>query len=208
MKINIKKWSLITMSLFAFCVILWGAIDHKKNVKEKHQMEARFDKFMGYYYPILEDFAKASDIYKRMEISLMYDYISYGKGRYIDEIVNYYDGGSFSMRDHFNLMRFLDSSTGLYASRSCALIRQAPDSRREEAIACNNILDCAKELAHTDIYDSDIALYEKQEKVKDLLDSLNFEIHLGVHNLSKYKKQSTRININDIPEYEYDLANY
>lgn len=208
---NTKKWTLLAISIiavFALSAILWGVSVHQKKVEKERKMEARFDKFMGYYYPILADMAQVSDVYRRMQISMMYDYIKYNKPRYAGDYVSYFDGGCFSTRTLFNYMFFLKSWCILNATKSFTVIGRPSKSRRKECKACRNILQSVVKMLNVDIYDGDLIRDGKQEKVHELLDSLNYEIQSGIMTLSRYKNNSTRIDLNDIPESEYDLSNY
>lgn len=67
----------------------------------------------------LENIARASNIYSRQQISLMYDYLKNHRGRYINENVRYYDNGElFSMRENFDLMTLFQNAKLLYFARS------------------------------------------------------------------------------------------
>lgn len=192
----------VLLAVSVFCVI-----KHNAEIKKEKQLDARFDKFMGYYYPYLKDIADAADIYKRMQISLMYDYIATRDGKYIYETVKYYDGGGcFSMREHNNLYKFLGQAELLNFSRTFEPINAGTSSREKEKTACSNILWSARALHNFDIYEDDIALYGVQ-KSHEILDSLNLEIQNNIRCLDAYKN-SNKINLNYISESDYDLNNY
>ena len=140
-----KKIILICLLAVAFvaATICVSSIVYKDNEKKEteRRLEARFDKFIGYYYPYLRDLSDAAAIYKLMQTSLMYDYLSYHKGRYINENVNYYYGGSFSMRDYSELVSFLEKAKMLYVCRAYGPIDSAPLSREEDRNSCHIILN-------------------------------------------------------------------
>ena len=87
-----KKSITISVAIIAMC-LLCGAVfyvaKYRKEQEQNRKLEARFDKFMGYHYPYLEQIARASNIYSRQQISLMYDYLKNHKGRYINENLSY-----------------------------------------------------------------------------------------------------------------------
>lgn len=180
---------------------------HKESEKER-QLNARFDRFVGYYYPYLKEIASAADIYKRMQISLMYDYYENQNGRYIYETVRYYDGGGyFSMREHFKLEKFLRQAELLTFCRAYGPINAGTTSREKEKTACYKILWTSSELHNFDIYDEDVARYGVQRS-HEILDSLNLEIQNSLLVLADYKKYRQKIDFNYISEADYDLSNY
>lgn len=179
-----------------------------EKIERERKIEARFDRFMGYYYPYLKDISEASNIFKRMKISLMYDYISYRKGRYVYENVNYFDGGTFSMQQEHSLMSFLEESKMLYIARCYGPIDCATKSRVREKRECLRVLYSVKELLTVDIYNDNLVLYGNHEKVRNTIDSLNLEIQQGVHNLSKYRESTSRKDLKSINESDYNIENY
>lgn len=203
-----RKRVIICFSVVAIIIVLAGAIvlvvKNNEYKESERKLEARFDKFMGYFYPYLNDISKAADIYKRMQISLIYDYTLHQKGRYIYEDVSYYDGGTFSMRDYSFIEKILEQASNLFFYRAYGPIQEAPQSRIEERFSLYKILNAAKELFLADIYNDDIALQSRVENV----DSLNMEIQFNMHSLIKYKNSSPTIDLNSISEAEYDLNNY
>lgn len=174
----------------------------------EHRLEARFDKFMGYYYPCLKDISNAASIYKRMQLSLMYDYRMNHKGRYIYETVPYIDGGSFSMRDLDKVRQHLSTAGLLHSGRSYGPIESTPPSRIKERIACDKVLFTTNEMLSVDIYDENIDMPETVERIHDVLDSLNIEIQMAFLKLKKYRNANSKISINSIREYDYDINNY
>ena len=197
--------SLVAVILLA--VIVFCLVKHNEELKKEKRLDARFDKFMGYYYPYLKDIADVADIYKRMQISLMYDYIVNQDSRFIDETVKYYDGGGyFSMREHYKLEKFLRQTELLTFSRAYGPINAGTSHREKEETACSKILWLARELHNFDIYDEDVATYGVQ-KSHEILDSLNLEIQNSIRILADYKNDN-KIDLNYISEADYDLNNY
>ena len=194
---------------FVVTIIGISSIVYKNNEKREaeRRLEARFDKFMGSYYPYLNDLSDAAAIYKLMQTSLMYDYLAYHKGRYINENVTYYFGGSFSMRDHFELENFLGKAKMLYICRAYGPIDTAPPSREEDKKSCFRIIKSIEQLLDVDIYDENID-YGTENLKRDLLDSLNLEIQSNFLKLIKYKVSGPRIDMNAISEFDYDIKNY
>ena len=207
-KRNITRFLLAIALLAVLIGVSVIVIKHHKEKETERRLEARFDKFMGYHYPYLKEISNAASIYERMQISLMYDYLTKHKGRYINEIVNYHDGGSFSMSEEFKLGRFLEQSSMLYFGRAFAPIETAPLSREKEKLFFYKILDTTSKLIKVDIYDDNIGLTETAEKKREFLDSLNMEIQSNFHSLVKYKDSSTKIDLNTISESDYDINNY
>ena len=72
-EINMKKWLLIIFVSITLISTSIAIVIHYDRKEKERQMTARFDKFMWYYYPYLENISKVSEIYKQMHISLMYD---------------------------------------------------------------------------------------------------------------------------------------
>lgn len=207
-KISKKKYLAFFLFVILLSILAFMCIKYYEKIEKERKIEARFDRFMGYYYPYLKDIAEASNLYKRMKVSLMYDYISYRKGRYVYENVNYFDGGTFSMQQELSLMSFLEESKMLYFARCYGPIDCATKSRVREKRECLRVLYSVKELLAVDIYDNNIALYGRHEDVRNTIDSLNSEIQQSLYNLSKYRESAVRINLNSISESDYNLDNY
>lgn len=202
-----KKIVIICLLVAAIVTIAAGVYVVVSKQNEERRLEARFDKFMGYFYPYFKDFSNAASIYKRMKISLMYDYLANHKGRYINETVNYYDGGVFSMADEFRIREFLDYSTMLYSSRAFGPISSAPTSRENERFTSYLLFDAIRQLLRVNIYDDNIE-YDTAEQIEETLDSLNLEIQTNFKNLNKYRNSSKKIDLNTISDSDYDLNNY
>ncbi|MBR5697324.1 MAG: hypothetical protein IKX44_01700 [Prevotella sp.] len=207
-KRNITRFLLATALLAVLISVSIIVVKHQKEKETERRLEARFDKFMGYYYPYLKEISNAARIYERMQISLMYDYLTNHKGRYIYEIVNYHDGGAFSMSEEFKLGRFLDQSSMLCFGRASAPINSAPLSRENEKMHFYKILDTTSKLIKVDIYDDNIGLNKTAEQTREFLDSLNLEIQSNFHSLVKYRDSSAKIDLNTISESDYDINNY
>lgn len=209
LKITSKKKH---VAFFAFVIILsifaFIFTKYYEKIERERKLEARFDRFMGYYYPYLKDIADASSIYKRMEISLMYDYLKNKRGRYIHENVNYYDGGMFSMQDEFTLMTFLKRADMLNIARCSGPINFASESRCQEQREFFRIIYSVKELLAVNIYDESLALYGTYQRVHEQIDSLDFEIKKGLNGLAKYKNASMRVDLNSISNSDYELDSY
>lgn len=166
---------------------------------------------MEYHYPYLENIARASNIYSRQQISLMYDYLKNHRGRYINENVRYYDNGElFSMRENFDLMTLFQNAKLLYFAHSTGPIYCAPPSRFSECKAFHDILDATQRIGigGINIFDDNIALYNKADIVRDKIDSLNLCIQSSIYALRKYKNSEKEIDLNSIPESDFDLDNY
>lgn len=209
-----KKSITISVAIIAMC-LLCGAVfyvaKYRKEQEQNRKLEARFDKFMGYHYPYLEQIARAFNIYSRQQISLMYDYLKNHKGRYINENVSYYDNGEFfSMRENCDLMTFFENARLLHVARSTGPIYCAPSSRFSEYKAFHDILDASQGLSirGINIFDDNIALYNKADIVRDKIDSLNLCIQSSIYALRKYKNREKEIDLNSIPESDFDLDNY
>lgn len=209
-----KKFITISVTIIAIC-LLSGAVfyvaKYRKEQEQNRKLEARFDKFMGYHYPYLEQIARASNIYSRQQISLMYDYLKNHRGRYTNENVRYYDNGEFfSMRENFDLMTLFQNAKLLYFARSTGPIYCAPPSRFSECKAFNDILDATRRMGigGINIFDDNIALYNKADIVRDKIDSLNLCIQSSIYALRKYKNSVKEIDLNSIPESDFDLDNY
>lgn len=207
-KENILRYILIASILVSILISTFMVIKHHKQVERDRQLEARFDRFMGYLYPSLKEISEAAYAYKRIQISLMYDYIANRKGRYVYETVKYYDGGYFSMKEFGRLEMILLKANMLLNSQLYTPIYQAPPSRIKERDACHHILYTIEPLRHVDIYDYDIAAKEKTKQVEELFDSLNMVIQSNFFSLIKYKDKFTSIDLNSINEAEFDLNNY
>ena len=183
-------------------------VKQQKKKETEHRLESRFDKFMGFYYPYLKDLSDAAAIYKLMKTSLMYDYLSYHKGRYIDENVNYYYGGYFSMRDYITIREFLEQAKMLYVCRAYGPIDSAPPSREEDKESCYRILNTVGKLLSVDIYDDNIGINRLEERKREFLDSLNLEIQSSFLNLIKYRVSGPRMDLNTISEVDYNINSY
>lgn len=209
-----KKSITISVAIIAMC-LLCGAVfyvaKYRKEQEQNRKLEAQFDKFMGYHYPYLEKIARASNIYSRQQISLMYDYLNNHRGRYINENVRYYDNGElFSMRENFDLMTLFLYTKLLYFARSTGPIYCAPPSRFSECKAFHDILDATQRIGigGINIFDDNIALYDRADIVRDKIDSLNLCIQSSIYTLRKYKNKEKEIDLNSIPESDFDLDNY
>lgn len=200
----------IILPVIIVLTIIGGSIFlivHHKNQIKNEKLEARFDRFMGYYYPYLENITKAAEIYKRMQISLMYDYIKYNRGRYIYETVPYYNGGYFSMRDLDNVENILDHADMLYVSRTINPIYEAPKSRYNERYACLSVIYDARDLCKVDIYDENIGINGNAKRTEEVFDSLYIDMMSNFYSLSKYKTTYKK-DLNSISDFEFDLNNY
>jgi len=209
-----NKTARIIVPAIIVLTVIGGAvflIVHHKNQIKNEKLEARFDKFMEYHYPYLENISKAASYYSRMQISLMYDYLKNNRGRYINETVPYYDGGFFSMRDHLKVEDIVEHAMNLYISHSSLPMREAlyghPSSRFDESLAWYKIILTANELRHVDIYDDDFRYNGKSKQVEETIDSLYIVIKNSLYSLSKYKNSSNK-DLNWISEEEFDLNNY
>lgn len=207
-KKTIKRCLLVAALVAVLAGVSVIMVKQQKKKETEHRLESRFDKFMGFYYPYLKDISDAAAIYKLMETSLMYDYLSYHKGRFIDENVNYYYGGFFSMRDYNNIRKFLEEMRMLYACRAYGPIDTAPPSRIKEKESCYRILNTMGKLLSVDIYDSEIGMNGLAERKREILDSLNLEIQSSYLELIKYKVSGPRIDLNTISEVDYNLNSY
>ncbi len=207
MKKNVFSKCLLILVIVAIIVGVCVYRQHGKKVNER-KLEARFDRFMCYYYPYIKDISNAANVYTRMKISLMHDYYENKKGRYIHETVNFYDGGSFSLKDEFMIFRFLEKSKWIDICKAFEPIKSAPSSRDDEKLSCMRILYSLSELLEVDIYEDECEEYDVIEKKQDLLDSLNIVIQSNFHSLKKYKTSKAKIDLNYISEDEYDLKNY
>ena len=189
-------------------VVVYKTYSHYKIECKK---EARFDHFMNYWYSFYEQYNKDIEIYTRMKKGIILDYIRNGRGRYINEQVPLYGGGSFSMKHHFYIDQLLD---GYWIShRAIAPIEGAPRSRMDERWAFWNIYSCGRELKQIDDYDENLALdINYLESTFNKIDSLAHEIHKSFILLERYKTtqiRNTDINtLNNIPNSEYILENY
>ena len=207
-EINMKKWLLIIFVSITLISTSIAIVIHYDRKEKERQMTARFDKFMWYYYPYLENISKVSEIYKQMHISLMYDYLTYHRGRYIYESVPYQNGGVFSMKDYSSLEYTLLQTRAVYAERAFSVIDTGPYTRSYEIAAFFKILDTAEKLSLVEIYDSSIGFSITPEQKENEIDSLNMEIQRSLNKLSKYKSPNSERNLNMIRESEYDLSNY
>lgn len=205
-----KKILYSIIAIVSITILAFVGIKQYKFYEKEKKLEARFDKFMVYYYPYLDDIAHAANIYTRQQVSLMYDYMTNQRGRYIHENVGYYDGdGYFSMRENFNIMVFLQQSQIYYFCRASGPVGNgAPRSRYEERNEFERVFQSARSLEHFNIYVDDINYYGRADKIKAILDSLNFEIQSGLHNLRKYRNSGPKIDFNLISDADYDLKNY
>lgn len=204
------KNKIIKYCIFAFFILVTFFFIYKvyeKNNNEK-KLEARFDKFAEYFYPHLKEISEASNTYKRMQISLMYDYLEHKKGRFVYETVRYYDGGIFSMKDEFNIMLFLENTTNLFVHKAMSPINNAPNSRNMERDAVWNILNSARALAKIDVYIDDYDIYSAASRTKETIDSLVLDIQGNLHSLSKYNNSKIKLDLGQISDAEYDLSNY
>lgn len=205
-----KKIIIRILTITVIVALIMGsafAILHHKNKKEEQQLEARFDRFMGYYYPYLQDIAKAAEVYKRMQISIMYDHLKYHKDRYIDDYISYYDGGSFSLREHHYNEQILSYATLLYIARACEPIKTAPKTRIKERNSCLWMLETAEKFTKLNVYDDDIRIKGTTNRIIEVYDSLYVDLISDFHNLTKYKHANKK-DINQILDEEYDLNNY
>jgi len=196
----------VVIASLIFAIVL--VQKHNGKIEEEKRLEARFDRFMGYLFPYLKEYAYAADIFKRMQISLMYDHIKNRRGRYINEIVNYYDGGYFSMYEYTQWEFKLEQAKMLYFSRPYLVTEADLKSRNDERIALIKILDAIRRMLQEDIYDDDISIYDLTKRKQNILDSLNFEIQSNFHGLIKYNNLSPKIDLNSINESDYDLSSY
>ena len=72
------------------------------------------------------------------------------------------------------------------------------------------ILDASQGLSirGINIFDDNIALYNKADIVRDKIDSLKLCIQSSIYALRKYKNREKEIDLNSIPESDFDLDNY
>lgn len=206
MKTKTAKYCIFTFSILVTIFIFYNVYENNNNGKK---LEARFDKFAEYFYPHLKEISQASNTYKRMQISLLYDYMQHKKGRFAYETVNYYDGGQFLMKDEINIMIFLKNTTNsMFFLKAMSPINNAPESRNMEKDAVWNILNSAKALAETDVYIEDYDIYSAASRTKETIDSLVLDIQGNLHCLSKYNNSKIKLDLSQISDSDYDLSNY
>lgn len=209
---NKKKTLIISICIIAMAFLVGFAI-HKSYLHHKIQTkkEAYFDHFMNYWYSFYEQYNADVDIYTRMKKGIILDYIRNGKGRYIYEQVPLYGGGTFSMKDHFNIDHKFEGYW--IAHRAVGPIEAAPDSRKDERWAFWHIYNCGRQLSQIDDYDEKLGTdIDYLESTFNRIDSLAYEIHRGFISLERYKTsqiKNTNISIlNNISEAEYSFDNY
>lgn len=207
-----KKSLLITISVIILASLIgFGIYKSYSYHKLQNKKEAYFDHFMNYWYSFYEQYNADVEIYTRMKKGIILDYIRNGKGRYIYEQVPLYGGGTFSMRQYFNIDQLLDG--WWIAHRAVGPIESDPDSRKEERWAFWHIHNCGRQLSQIDDYDENLALdIDYLQSTFNQIDSLSNEIHKGFIALERYKNSkvsNTDLNtLNNIPNSEYDFDNY
>ena len=192
-----------------FIAFIVGAFCISKHIEKKEnnrRLEARFDKFLGYLYPDFKYISYASNIYCRMQVSLMYDYLKNKRGRKIDEMVKYYDGGYFSMREMSHWELVLEQYRNMGVWRVFGPIMTAPPSRLKERLACYRIFWPIDELLYVNYYELDSN--ETVQNKEKIIDSLNMVIQCNFYSINRYRNISPKRDLNTIPDYEYDLNNY
>lgn len=202
---RIIKYALLPIFIFAAIFLFFKIYENNEN---ERKLEARFDKFAGYFYPHLKEISEASNIYKRMQISLMYDYLEQKKGRFAYETVRYYDGGVFLVKDHINIMFFLQNSTNKLTFKTSYILNTAPVSRHKERNAIFKIINSARALTKVDIYIDDYDIQSVAAGTKETFDSLVSEIQGNLYLLSKYKNKKDKLDLSQIKDSDYDLNNY
>ena len=153
----------------------------------------------------MKEISDASNVYRRMKVSLLYDYYQNHRGRYINETVNYYDFGSFSMNDYINYETFLRQADILSACRASFPIENAPQSRKKERLAWQRFFQDIRQLVAFDY-----ELWEKEtlEQTKEKIDSLNLELQSSFFELIKYRDANHIESLNSIIESDYKIDNY
>lgn len=205
------KKSIIGIVLLAFL----GFVGYKVYSENKKQakLEARFDRFMNYWYPIVEQYSNDMDIYARMKKGVIMDHINYHQGRYINDVIQLYGGGYFSIRQYSNIEREIELFGFGISPMASSPISAAPYSRGSEKEAFFNIFRCGTQLNKIDDYESELEYdYDYREKVFNKIDSLSNEVRKNLLILKDYKRSSSAsadLNIlNNIPDSEYELNNY
>ena len=178
---------LITISVIILASLIgFGIYQAYSYHKLQNKREAYFDHFMNYWYSFYEQYNEDVEIYTRMKKSIILDYIRTGKGRYIDEQVPLYGGGTFSMSQHFNIDRLLNG--WWIAHKAIGPIKLAPESRKEEWWAFWQIYCSGRQLSQIDEYDENLALdINYLQFTFNQIDSLSNEIHKGFITLERYK---------------------
>lgn len=179
--------------------------------KERCRQEARFDHFMNYWYPFLEQYCKNVDVYVCMKKNIILDYVRTHKGRYIYENVPIYGGGYFSMRQYVDVESVFSRS---WVCHGAALpITSVSNCRIREQMAFYDIFCTGRELYEFNPYEDE--LIENPDYIENSfnsLDSLAHEIYKKFFLLDRYRatqyKYSNINTLNNIPRSEYLLENY
>lgn len=207
-----KKTSLIGIVVIILAsLIAFGIYKSHTHHKIQTKKEACFDHFMNYWYSFYEQYDANVELYSRMKKGTILDYIRNRNGRYIYEQVPLYGGGTFLMRQYFNIDQLF--SGWWIAHRAVGPIESAPDSRKEERWAYWHIYNCGRHLSRIDDYDENLATdTDYLEYTFNQIDSLSHEIHRGFLMLERYrtsKIRNTDINtLNNISDSEYEFENY
>lgn len=182
----------------------------RQNEARLKQEEARFDHFMNYWYPILDQYCYDIELYTRMKKGTILDYIKTHNGYYIYENVPLFGGGYFPMRKEVDIEREIRTVNVHMAANP---ILNGPESRLEVRNAFSSLLFAGRELLDISEFDEELesdidflrATFEK-------IDSLNYEIHRNFIKLDEYRttqyKFSNLNNLSSIPHSEYDIKNY
>lgn len=200
-----KKSYLIVISIII--VFVGGGIIYKarENSIKQERLERRFDKFMSMFYPYLVRYSNDIDLYTRMQISLMEDYRTYHRGRYVYEVVRFYDGGRFSLRQNLNIEQELRYIETLSVAKFSFPIEQGPQSRDSEKRIFYHIFSVGKGVNKIDIYDSETDIDDAISEYRKIKD----EVRDNVLKLQKYETNNNEfVNPNNIPDEDYNIENY
>lgn len=207
-----KKKILVSISIIILTsivgIVIFKSYSHHR-IQTKN--EARFDHFMNYWYSFYDQYNADVELYTRMKKAIILDYIKNHAGRYIDDQLPLYGGGTFSMRHHFYIERELEGNW--ITHKAVGPIDLAPDSREDERWAFWHIYNCGRELNQINDYDEILGTdMDYLESTFNKIDSLAHEIQRGFIVLERYRTsqiRNTNINtLNNIPDSEYLLDNY
>lgn len=210
MKVSKKHiyWGLsVILLLILTCATIYRLEDIEKSNREyelEKKKEARFDKLAGYLYPYLKDISDLADTYRRMLRAE--SHCPNKEHLYSTDILYYSDGGSFTCGECFEISKFFKhgvlSTSGHRAF--CTVTTCPPKSRYDEAYAIQRIYWAAYGLGDDwgDMFDTDVQTFN------DKIDSLTLAVHYNLYLLNKYRKSSKRVELDKIPDYDYQLENY